>query len=161
MSKGNRQLAAGLELGTYERKRVERLAGWEWATIAVIASWAVRAATAREPALTVALPSRFDATLTEVDRHLRRILAEDTYLRYQQAIGGAAVREAAQDIADDSWSLRMRRASELIDPAENGGPYPSQLQCSQHNGFGPCPTAPPTGPQRIPDDRPDPERLAA
>lgn len=135
----------------------------------------MRAATAQEPALTVALPSRFDAALAEVDRHLRRILAEDTYLRYQQAIGDAAVREAAQDIADDSWSHRdsfgryepeeyevgMRRASELIDPAENGGPYPSQLQCSQHNGFGPCPTAPPTAPQRIPDDRPDPEQLAA
>ncbi|GAQ75868.1 MULTISPECIES: hypothetical protein [Streptomyces] len=36
----------------------------------------------------------------------------------------------------------MRRASELIDPAEDGGPNPSQLQCSQHNGFGPCPGAP-------------------
>ena len=146
-------LAAGAELGTYERKTVEWLAGREGATIAVIASWVVRAATAREPTLTVALPCRFDATPAEVDRHLRRILAEDTYLRYQQAIGGAAVREAAQDIADDSWSRRdsfgryereeyevgMRRDSGLIDPAEDGA---SQLQCSQHNGFGPCPGAP-------------------
>ncbi|MEV0443585.1 hypothetical protein AB0I84_23425 [Streptomyces spectabilis] len=54
------------------------------------------------PALTVALPSRFGATPVEVDQRLSRILAEDTYLRYQQAIGGAAVREAAQDIVDGS-----------------------------------------------------------
>ncbi|MFI1408755.1 hypothetical protein ACH4Y0_02270 [Streptomyces sp. NPDC020707] len=36
----------------------------------------------------------------------------------------------------------MRMVSELIDPAEDGGPYPSQLQCSQHNGFGPYCGAP-------------------
>ncbi|KOT51133.1 MULTISPECIES: hypothetical protein [Streptomyces] len=33
-------------------------------------------------------PSRFSATPAEVDAYLRKILAEDTYLRYQQAIGG-------------------------------------------------------------------------
>jgi len=103
-------LAAGAELGTYERKTVEWLAGREGATIAVIASWVVRAATAREPTLTVALPCRFDATPAEVDRHLRRILAEDTYLRYQQAIGGAAVREAAQDTATTPGAVATRSA---------------------------------------------------
>lgn len=42
----------------------------------------------------------------------------------------------------EEYEVGMRRASELIDPAEDGGPNPSQLQCSQHNGFGPCPGAP-------------------
>ncbi|SHI66976.1 hypothetical protein [Streptomyces sp. 3214.6] len=148
--------AAGVELGAYERVIIDWLSRWEWATVAVIASWVARAATVREPAPPVALPGRFDASPADVDQHLRRTLAEDTYLRYQQAIGGRAVTEAAQDITDDSWSRRdrfgryereeyeagMRKASELVDPAEDGGPYPSQLQCSQHDGFGPCPGAP-------------------
>ncbi|MFC4506600.1 MULTISPECIES: hypothetical protein [Streptomyces] len=149
-------VAAGVELGAYERLIIDWLSRWEWATVAVIASWVARATASREPASAVAFPGRFDATPVQVDQHLRRILAEDTYLRYQQAIGGAAVREAAQDITDDSWSRRnpfgryereeyeagMRKASELVDPAESGGPYPSQLLCSQHDGFGPCPGAP-------------------
>jgi hypothetical protein len=155
--------AAGVELGEYEGLIIDWLSRWEWATVAVIASWVARAATAREPVPPVALPSRFDASPAEVDQHLRRILAEDTYLRYQQAIGGAAVHEAAKDITNDSWSRRdqfgryeredyeagMRKASELVDPAEDGGPYPSQLLCSQHDGFGPCPGAPRCTPREI------------
>lgn len=138
--------AAGVELGAYDKRIVDWLAGWEWSTLAVIASWVARAAASREPAPTVALPGRFDATPAEVDRHLRRILAEDTYLRYQQVIGNLAVSEAAKDLrmehaareADAEWM----DAADHIDPAKGGGHYPSQLLCSQHNGFGPCPGAP-------------------
>jgi hypothetical protein len=38
--------AAGVELGAYDERIVAWLAGWEWSTVAVIASWIVRAATA-------------------------------------------------------------------------------------------------------------------
>lgn len=116
----------------------------------MIASWVSRAATAREPAPTVALPSRFDAAPAEVDQHLRRILAEDTYLRYQQAIGIRAVIEAVGETRTtdlpqdyiDMFDNGAKWAADLIDPAKGSGPYPSQLQCSQHDGFGPCPGAP-------------------
>jgi len=141
--------AAGVHLGAYD----ERIATWlaqtsDWSTFAVIVSWVARAATAREPTRTVALPGRFDATPAEVDRHLRRILAEDVYLRYQQAIGGHAVMEASKDLrmevvlpnAPDA--KQWREAANYIDPRLHGGPYPSQLLCSQHDGFGPCPGAP-------------------
>ncbi|MGW5465189.1 hypothetical protein [Streptomyces sp. NPDC003996] len=50
-----------------------------------------------EPAPAVALPSRFDATPAEVDEHLRRILADDVYLRYQQTVGSPAADEAAEE----------------------------------------------------------------
>lgn len=129
---------AGVELGAYERQIIDWLSRWEWATVAVIASWVARAAQTREPAPAIALPSRFDATPAEVDQHLRRILADDVYLRYQQAIGGAAVTEAADDLRNDDHGL----AAAEIDPAEDGGPYPSQLLCSRHNGFDFCPGAP-------------------
>ncbi|MFJ8348953.1 hypothetical protein ACIQ9J_21855 [Streptomyces sp. NPDC094153] len=148
--------AAGVELGSYEGSIIEWLSRWEWATVATIASWVARAATAQEPAPAIALPDRFNAAPAEVDRHLRRILAEDIYLRYQQAIGGAAVHEAAEDArkwADDadvpgsplpSQAVKgWHGAADHIDPAKDGGPYPSQLQCSEHDGgFGPCPGAP-------------------
>ncbi|MEU9208514.1 hypothetical protein AB0D27_11310 [Streptomyces sp. NPDC048415] len=147
--------AARVELGEYERQVIEWLSRWEWATVAVISSWVARAAAAREPAPNIALPSRFEATPAEIDQHLRRILAEDTYLRYQQAIGGLAVMEAANDARDrvdgadipgspvSSDYVKGHLASaDHIDPAKDGGPYPSQLQCSQHDGFGPCPGAP-------------------
>ncbi|WP_128803697.1 MULTISPECIES: hypothetical protein [unclassified Streptomyces] len=39
---------AGLELGQYERMLVDWLSRWDWATVAVIASWVARAAAARE-----------------------------------------------------------------------------------------------------------------
>ena len=156
--------AAGVELGAHDTRIVTWLAGWEWSTLAVIASWVARAAASREPAPTVALPSRFDATPAEIDQHLRRILAEDVYLSYQQAIGGAAVREAAEDLrtettcpggpfnADEYGTHQnVPEGADYIDPAKDGGPYPSQLLCSQHDGFGPCPGAPDCTPR---DERP-------
>ncbi|MET7776292.1 hypothetical protein ABZU94_10555 [Streptomyces mirabilis] len=146
---------AGVELGEYDVRIATWLAGWEWGTVAVIASWVARAAVGRPPAPAVPLPSRFDATPAEVDQHLRRILAEDTYLRYQQTIGGLAVTEAAKDARDrvdgadipgspvsTDYVKGHTDGADYVDPAKGGGPYPSQLQCSQHDGFGPCPGAP-------------------
>lgn len=140
--------AAGIELGTYEKDTVSWLSCWDWASVAVIASWVARAATTHEPAPTIALPSRFDATPAEVDQHLRRILAEDVYLAYQQAICAQAVAEAAGELRDEDFLL----AADAIDPAKDGGPYPAQLLCSQHDGFGPCPGAPTCIPRDIPKD---------
>lgn len=149
--------ASGVELGEYEQLIVNWLSHWDWATVAVIASWVARGAVSRAPAPTVTLPGRFDAAPAEIDQHLRRILAEDTYLRYQQAIGGAAVTEAVQDLrmdADpesqvvDGWNA----AGDFLDPDKGGNPYPSQLQCSQHDGFGPCPGAPRCTPRETPKD---------
>jgi hypothetical protein len=142
--------AAGVELGTYDMRIVNWLAGWEWGTLAVIASWVARAAQTRAPAPAIALPSRFDASPAEVDKHLRRILAEDVYLRYQQAIGGEAVTDAAKDMlseADPSApnAEGWRAAADYL--RKDGGPYPSRLLCSQHGGFAPCPGAPRCTPQ--------------
>ena len=39
--------AAGVELGAYDERIVAWLAGWDWATFAVIASWIQRAAAER------------------------------------------------------------------------------------------------------------------
>jgi len=152
--------AAGVELGAYERQIIDWLSRWEWAAVAVIASWVARAATSREPAPAIPLPGRFDATPAEVDQHLRRILAEDTYLRYQQAIGARAVAEAVDetrstDLPDDYIDMfdnGAKWAGDLVDPAKGGGPYPSRLQCSQHGGFGPCPGAPDCTPRDTPED---------
>lgn len=91
-------------------------------------------------------PSRFSATPAEVDRYLRQILAEDTYLRYQQVIGDCAVEEATKDLrmehASGDANSCWLQAADHIDPMKDGGHYPSQLLCSRHNGFGPCPGAP-------------------
>lgn len=101
--------------------------------------------TPQDPA---APPSRFSATPAQVDTYLRTILAEDTYLRYQQTIGGLAVEEAARDQRMHAADMQLhkpmvadvvRDTADLVDPLKGGGPYPSQLQCSQHGGFGPCP----------------------
>lgn len=143
-------LAAGIELGTYEADTLHWLSRWDWATVSVVASWVARAAATRPPAAPVALPARFTATPADIDQHLRRILAEDTYLAYQRAIGGCVVAEAVDevhttDLPDDYIDMFDKGAgwaADLIDPAKGGGPYPSQLQCSQHDGFGPCPGAP-------------------
>lgn len=35
--------AAGVELGAYDERIVQWLSGWEWSTIATIASWVQRA----------------------------------------------------------------------------------------------------------------------
>ncbi|MFF8406940.1 hypothetical protein ACF06P_35595 [Streptomyces sp. NPDC015684] len=140
--------AAGIELGEYEREIVTWLSRWEWATVATIVSWVARAATSRPPAAPVALPGRFDATPADVDRHLRRILADDVHLRYQQTIGVRAVSEAAKDVRlevvlpDAPDAKQWREAADFFDPAKAGVAYPKQLQCSRHNGFGPCPGAP-------------------
>jgi hypothetical protein len=106
--------------------------------------------TARERADLLRRPARLSATPAEIDRHLRRILAEDVYLRYQHAIGGRAVTEAADDVRTtdlpqdyvDIFDSGTQWAATLVDPKTGGGPYPSQLLCLQHGDFGPCPGAP-------------------
>lgn len=97
-------------------------------------------------------PSRFAATPLDVDVFLRQHFAEDVYLRYQQVIGNLSVAEAARDArmdaalrqveGEESMAEVIREIADFIDPRKSGGPYPSQLICSQHNGFGPCPGAP-------------------
>lgn len=147
--------AAGIDLGEWETTVVTWLSMWEWATVATICSWVARAAQRPQPTPMIALPGRFDATPAEVDQHLRRILAEDVYLRYQQAIGRQAVTEAltdarTTDLPDDyvdAFDNGVTWATDLIDPAKHGGPYPAKLLCSQHDGFGPCPGAPRCTPQ--------------
>ena len=138
--------AAGVELGAYDEQIVEWLAMWDWGTLAVIISWVARAAASRPPAPVVPLPGRFDATPAETEQHLRRILAEDVYLRFQQAIGGRAVEEAAKDLRTDysanEADMDWVHAADHIDPRKGGGPYPRWLLCSQHDGFGSCPGAP-------------------
>lgn len=79
--------------------------------------------------------SRFYATPADVDLFLREHLAEDTLLRYQQAIGGRAVSEAAKDIRMESHSPLaggkfqegMRFAADHVDPLKGGGHWPAQL----------------------------------
>ncbi|MFD6361359.1 RuvA C-terminal domain-containing protein [Streptomyces roseolus] len=108
-------------------------------------------------------PSRFSATPAEIDQYLRRILAEDTLLNYQRAIGNKAVEEAAVDIRMEIATLRVNgvlkpgkdwaasAAADHIDPAKGGGHYPARLLCSQHNGFGRCPGAPWCTPSELHD----------
>lgn len=148
--------AGGVDLGEYDRDIIHWVSYWDWSTIAVIASWVARAAASRQPRPPIALPGRFDASPADVDQHLRRILAEDRVLLYQQAIGRAAVAEAAQDMRLDAdpespdvhgWNA----ASDFLNPDKGGNTYPSQLQCSQHDGFGPCPGAPSCTPCDIPE----------
>lgn len=112
--------------------------------------WRDRAETAEVSSL-----NRFTATPAEVDDHLRRRLCEDTYLTYQQTIGRHAVVEAAKGVRAESHSPLgselyrngMAFAADHIDPQRGGGPYPSTLLCSRHDGFGPCPGAPPCTPR--------------
>lgn len=40
--------AAGVELGAYDERIARWLAGWEWGTVAVIASWIQRAASKKQ-----------------------------------------------------------------------------------------------------------------
>jgi hypothetical protein len=85
-------------------------------------------------------PSRFHATPREIDAFLREHFAEDTLLRYQWAIGDAAAHEAAEEIREDSRGALVRsragmgplqnamlHAADLIDPAKDGGHFPSVL----------------------------------
>ncbi|MER5694866.1 hypothetical protein ACWDBO_31150 [Streptomyces mirabilis] len=83
-------------------------------------------------------PSRFNATPSDVDHFLRRILAEDTYLHYQQAVGEQALSEAVEDAqtvrasADNDglynadWREGWDDAIQRVDPDHNG-PCPSAL----------------------------------
>jgi hypothetical protein len=84
------------------------------------------------------LPSRFNATPAEVDAYLRTILAEDTYLSYQQTIGEHALTEAVEDVqtiraaADNEglynadWREGWDDVIDRIDPDRNG-PCPAKL----------------------------------
>ena len=84
------------------------------------------------------LPSRFNATPAQIDACLRTILAEDVYLRFQQAIGEHALAEAVEDAAtvrasadnDDLYNADWREgwddAINRVDPDQNG-PCPTKL----------------------------------
>jgi hypothetical protein len=84
------------------------------------------------------LPNRFTATPAEVDAHLRRILAEDTYLRYQQAIGERVLTGTVEDVdvvraaADNeglynsAWREGWDDYRDRVDPDQNG-PRPVKL----------------------------------
>ncbi|WP_033307347.1 hypothetical protein RFN58_06880 [Streptomyces iakyrus] len=84
------------------------------------------------------MPSRFNATPAEIDAYLRTILAEDTYLRFQQAIGEHALAEAVEDagtvrasadndgLYNNDWREGWDDAIERVDPDRNG-PCPVKL----------------------------------
>lgn len=84
------------------------------------------------------LPSRFTATPAEVDTYLRAILAEDTYLRFQQAIGEHAIAQTVEDVAvvraaadneglyNNDWREGWDDYRDRVDPDRNG-PYPVKL----------------------------------
>ncbi len=79
-------------------------------------------------------PSRFTATSQQIDAWLREHFAEGTLLRYQQAIGNAAVTEAVADQRAQGEELPVGQtlagllfAAEWVDPAKGGGHYPSEL----------------------------------
>lgn len=84
------------------------------------------------------LPSRFNATPAEVDAYLRAILAEDTYLKFQQAIGEHAIAQTVEDVdavraaADNeglysnAWREGWDDYRDRVDPDQNG-PYPVKL----------------------------------
>lgn len=80
--------------------------------------------------------SRFSVTPAEVHAFLASRIAEDVHLRYQQAIGGRAVSEAAKDQRMEAAAMELRKpmsalvyrsAANHIDPLKSGGPYPSSL----------------------------------
>lgn len=83
-------------------------------------------------------PSRFHATPAEIDAHLREILAEDVYLRYQQTIGEHAIAQTVEDTdavraaADNEghynndWREGWDDYRDRVDPDQNG-PYPVKL----------------------------------
>jgi hypothetical protein len=85
-------------------------------------------------------PSRFHATPAQIDEFLRRHFAEDTLLRYQWAIGNAAVHEAAEELRamangtypspntfDEKYAEGVEWATDEIDPLKGGGHWPSAL----------------------------------
>jgi hypothetical protein len=115
--------------------------------------------TSTTPAAPGARPSRFHATPAEVDTYLRTILAEDVYLRFQQAIGAAALAEAVEDAgavraAADSeglynadWREGWDDAIQRVNPDQNG-PTPVRLIALTDDA--PAPAAPePTCPAEV------------
>ncbi|MEV5957288.1 hypothetical protein AB0M11_26565 [Streptomyces sp. NPDC051987] len=85
------------------------------------------------------LPNRLTATPAEVDAHLRAILAEDVYLRYQQAIGDHAIGQTVEDVQavraaadneglfNNDWREGWDDVIDRIDPDRDNGPYPVKL----------------------------------
>jgi hypothetical protein len=85
------------------------------------------------------LPSRFNATPTEVDTYLRAILAEDVYLRFQQTIGEHAIAQTVEDVQvvraaadneglfNNDWREGWDDVIDRIDPDRDNGPYPVKL----------------------------------
>lgn len=84
------------------------------------------------------LPSRFHATPADVDAYLRTILAEDTYLRFQQTIGEHAIAQTVEDtdvvragadnegLYNNDWREGWDDYRDRVDPDQNG-PYPVKL----------------------------------
>ena len=83
-------------------------------------------------------PSRFNATPAEVDQFLRFHFAEDTLLRFEQAVGNRVVTEAAKDIRLEAAARNVSPvtpqringwtdAANHVDPLKGGGHYPSLL----------------------------------
>ncbi|PSK57956.1 hypothetical protein B0E38_01801 [Streptomyces sp. 111WW2] len=111
--------------------------------------------TTSTPVAADARPSRFHATPAEVDTYLRTILAEDVYLRFQQALGDAALAEAVEDAAtvraaadnegmyNAHWREGWDDAIQRIDPDQNF-PTPSSLIALTDDV--PAPAAEPTCP---------------
>lgn len=85
------------------------------------------------------LPSRFHATPAEVDAYLRTILAADTYLRFQQAIGDHAIAQTVEDVQavraaadneglfNNDWREGWDDVIDRIDPDRGNGQYPVKL----------------------------------
>lgn len=84
------------------------------------------------------LPSRFNATPAQVDAYLRTILAEDTYLRFQQAIGEHAITQTVDDtnavrvaadnegLYNNAWREGWDDFRDRVDPDQNAS-YPVAL----------------------------------
>jgi hypothetical protein len=84
------------------------------------------------------LPSRTDATPAQVDAYLRTILTEDTYLRFQQAIGDHAIAQTVEDtdavraaadnegLYNNDWREGWDDYRDRVDPDQNA-PYPVKL----------------------------------
>lgn len=85
------------------------------------------------------LPSHFHATPAEIDAYLRTILAEDTYLRFQQTIGEHAIAQTVEDVQvvraaadneglyNNDWREGWDDVIDRIDPDRGNGPYPVKL----------------------------------
>jgi hypothetical protein len=82
-------------------------------------------------------PARLE-TPAEIDAHLRTILTEDAYLRFQQTIGEHAIGQTVDDVQmvraaadneglfNNDWREGWDDVTDRIDPDRNG-PYPVKL----------------------------------